>query len=83
MIFKIPNVLLCSSAMSKRKVTFEGVNEELDLEDVPPNKKVSLLNTWLHLQLFIVAVVAMIFGYVLLFLFCSELRAHEWPGLQV
>uniref|UniRef100_H2T7W0 CD2 antigen cytoplasmic tail-binding protein 2 n=1 Tax=Takifugu rubripes TaxID=31033 RepID=H2T7W0_TAKRU len=25
--------------MSKRKVTFEGVNEELDLEDVPPNKK--------------------------------------------
>lgn len=69
--------------MSKRKVTFEGVNEEFDLEDAPPNKKVCLFNTWLHLQLFIVAVVAMIFGYVVLILFCLELWAHERTGLQV
>lgn len=30
--------------MSKRKVTFEDVNEEFDLDDVPPNKRVFLLN---------------------------------------
>lgn len=29
--------------MSKRKVTFEDVNEEFDLDDVPSNKKVFLL----------------------------------------
>lgn len=61
--------------MSKRKVTFEGVNEEFDLEDVPPNKKVSLLNTWLHLQLFIVAVVAM-----MLCCFCSVQSCEPMSG---
>lgn len=41
---KITCPLICCSAMSKRKVTFEDVNEEFDLEDAPPNKKVSPLN---------------------------------------
>lgn len=43
------------STMSKRKVTFEDVNEEFDLDDVPPNKKVSL-----HMHLFKDCVAAII-----------------------
>lgn len=41
---------MCCSAMSKRKVTFEDVTEEFDLDDVPPNKRVFLLI--IHMLLF-------------------------------
>lgn len=57
------------STMSKRKVTFEDVNEEFDLDDVPPNKKVSL-----HMHLCEVCVDAIIvFSVLKCFLLCLEL----------